>query len=69
MVNAALWGYTGPGQAGLTNEMNLGMNHAPGAGSIAETANPQPSALPLCYNCPILINLKFLHVYSSKTST
>ena len=30
----------------MTNEMNFGLNHAPGAGSIA-----QPVDLSLCYDC------------------
>ena len=34
------------------NEMNIAMNHAPGAGSIARPVDQQSSALPLCYGCP-----------------
>ena len=35
------------------NEMNFGMQHAPGAGSIAQFVDLQSSALlPLCYVCP-----------------
>ena len=36
--NAALQGYTGPGTT-LANEMNFGMNHAPGTGSITRTVD------------------------------
>ena len=34
------------------NEMNFVMNHAPGAGSNAQPADQQSSALPLSYGCP-----------------
>ena len=34
---SVLQGYTGPGTT-LANEMNVGMNHAPDAGSIARPA-------------------------------
>ena len=47
----ALQGYTGP-WTNWANEMNIVMNHAPGAGSIARPVDQQSSALPLCYGCP-----------------
>ena len=42
-------GYTGPGTTWVNkqfwyDEMNFGMNHAPGAGSIAQAVDMQPSA-------------------------
>ena len=44
--------YTGPGTT-WSNEMNVVMNHAKGAGSIARLVNQQSSALPLSYGCPL----------------
>ena len=34
------------------DEMNFGMSHASGAGSIARPVDLQNSALPLCHGCP-----------------
>ena len=48
--NSALEGYTGLGKT-WANEMSVGMNHAPGAGSIARPADLQTSALILCHGC------------------
>ena len=50
--SSALQGYTGPGTT-FANEMNFGMNHAPGARSICQNVNLQSSVL-LCYGCPQL---------------
>ena len=36
------------------NDTNCGMDHAPGAGSIAQPVDLQFSTLLLCYNCPLL---------------
>ena len=36
----------------LGNQMNFVMNHAPGAGSIAQPVDQQSSALPLYHGCP-----------------
>ena len=47
--DSALQGHTG---TTWTNEMNLVMNHAPGAGLIAPPVDQQSSALPLCYGHP-----------------
>ena len=38
------------------NEMNFGINHAPGAGSIARLTDLQSSALPLCYGYSQIIS-------------
>ena len=46
--DSALQGYTGL-ETTWANKMNIGMNHAPGEGSIAQPFGQQPSALPLCY--------------------
>ena len=35
-----------------SNMMNLGLNHAPGAGLMAWPVDLQSSMLPLCYGCP-----------------
>ena len=35
------------------NDMNLWMNQAPNAGSIAQPLDLQPNTLLLCYNCPM----------------
>ena len=43
--------YIGPGTT-WANEMNLVVNHAPGAGSIASPVDLQSDALSLCYGCP-----------------
>ena len=49
-----------------TNEMNFVLNHAPGAGSIAQSVEQQPSALPLSNGCPRLspvnASIKLLHI-------
>ena len=50
MDNTILY-YTGPGTT-WANEMNFGMNHAPGAGLIARPVDLQSSVLPLCHDCP-----------------
>ena len=40
--------------------MNFVMNHAPGAGLIAQPVDQQSSALPLCYGCPQTCQLQTL---------
>ena len=53
-MDSALQDYTGP-EAKCANHMNLDGNHVPGAVSIAQHADLQSSALPLCYDItPIL---------------
>ena len=47
---------TGPGIT-WANEMNLVMNHAPGAGSIARPVDLQSSALPLNHGRPLYVRL------------
>ena len=49
--NSALEDYAVPWTT-WANEINFGMNHAPGAGSIAQPVDLQSNALPLCYECP-----------------
>ena len=42
----------------LANEMNFGMKHSPGAGSLARHTDLLPiykKVLPLCYDCPLMI--------------
>ena len=46
--DSALQGYTGLGTT-WAHEMNLGLNHAPDAGSIVRPVDQQSSVLPLCY--------------------
>ena len=46
---SSLLGCTGSGIV-WANEMNLVVNHAPGAGSIARLVNLQSSTQPLCYD-------------------
>ena len=48
--NSALQGYLESGTT-WANEMHCGMNHAPGAGSIARPVDLQPSAILLCNGC------------------
>ena len=48
--DSALQGYTGPG-TNWANEMNFGMNHASGAGSVA-SVDLQSCTPSLCYGCP-----------------
>ena len=50
--NSALQGYTAPGTT-QAKEMNFVMNHAPGAGSIAQPVDRQSSALPLYHGRPL----------------
>ena len=49
--DSAPQGYTGPGTT-WANEMNVNINHALGAGSLAQPVDLQSSVL-LCYGCPI----------------
>ena len=49
--DSAIQGYTQPGTT-WANEMNIVMNHAPGAGSIARLVYQQSSTIPLCYGDP-----------------
>ena len=51
--NSALSGYTEQGTI-WADKMNFGMNHSPGAGSIAWHVYLQSSALTMCYRCPQL---------------
>ena len=54
--HAAAWKrYTGQGTT-WADEMNYGMNHAPGARPIARPVDLQSSMLPLCYSCPLYIH-------------
>ena len=48
--DSALQGYAGLGIS-WANEMNFVINHAPGAGSLAQPVGPQSSALPLYHGC------------------
>ena len=45
-----LQSFTGLGTT-RANEMDLGIKHAPGAGSLAQPVDLQSSVLPLCYGC------------------
>ena len=47
--SSALGGNTGPGII-WANEMNFGMNHTPGSGSVTQPVDLQSSARPLCYD-------------------
>ena len=51
-LDAALLVNTGP-EPIWANEAYFGMNHAPGAGSIAQTVDLKSSALLLSYDCPL----------------
>ena len=46
--NAALQDFTRPQGKTWLNKMTFGMNHAPGAGSIARLVDLQSSMFPLC---------------------
>ena len=59
----ALQDYTGPWTT-WANEMNIVVNHAPGAGSIARPVDQQPSTLPLSCGCPSCVTF---HVSHNKT--
>ena len=59
--DCALYGYTGPGTT-CTNEMNFGMNQAPGAGSLARPADRQSSTL-------LLPPISFIEIMWSPIST
>ena len=50
-LDSALWGYTEP-LATWTNEINFDMNHAPGAGSIAQSVDQQSSEIPVYHDRP-----------------
>ena len=52
--DSALQGYTGPGTVWV-NEMNFGMNHAPGAGLITRIVDLQYSVFLLSYGCPLSV--------------
>ena len=51
-VSGHVQGYTGPGTI-WANEMNLVLNHAPGAGSLTRPVDQQSSALLLKHGCPL----------------
>ena len=51
-LDSALRDYTGLGTT-WANEMNIGVNHAPHAGSIARPVDLQSNTLPLCYDSPL----------------
>ena len=79
--DSALKGYTGPGTT-WANKIHFVMNHAPGAGTFAQTVDLQSTALILSYGCPLIHVLymlttvlylkqyhcnKYLHVHISGT--
>ena len=54
---SALQGCTGP-EISWANKMNIVMNYASFAGSIAQPIDQQSCALPLCYGCPLSYNIQ-----------
>ena len=50
------------GRGQKANDMKIGMNYNPGAGSIAWPADLQYSALPLCYDCSYILSTNFIYL-------
>ena len=59
--NSALEGYTRQGTT-WDNEMNFGMNHAPGVGLIARPVDKKSNALPLSYRRLFVHNVTYVHI-------
>ena len=64
--DSVLYGYTGQGIT-WANEMNFGMKHAPGAGSITRSVDQTSSVLPLPHGCPLLTFYNIVQIENMKS--